>query len=110
VREAKVYPVGGGLVFRIAEIPPRTRQSDGAATPWRGPMHASSTVDLMTVISGELWAHQLDADEPVRLKAGDTFIQRGSMHAWENRGDEPCVFSVVLVSATNNGAPPRPAS
>ncbi len=51
----------------------------------RAGMHQSNTVDLMVIISGELWGYQSDADEGVLLKQGDTFIQRGT----ESRLGEP---------------------
>ena len=99
------WPVPGGLVFRMAEIPPLSSLTpEQAKTLSReGGMHESDSVDLMVVISGEIWGYQSDAEEGVLLKAGDTFIQRGTLHAWENRGDKPCLFAVVLVGAT-----PRP--
>jgi hypothetical protein len=99
------WPVAGGLVFRIAEIPPLSSLSpeQAKALSREGGMHESDSVDLMAVISGEIWGYQSDAEEGVLLKAGDTFIQRGTLHAWENRGTEPCIFSVVLVGATPRG-------
>ena len=103
------WPDPTGLVFRVAEVPPRSRREAGQEDSWRAGWHASSTIDLMTVISGEIWAYQSHESEAVLLKAGDTFIQRGTMHAWENRGEVPCLFSVVLVGATNGGAPARTA-
>ena len=101
------WPDPTGLVFRVAEMPPKTRVEAGQEDSWHPHWHASSTVDLMTVISGEVWAYQSHEDEGIVLKPGDTFIQRGTMHAWENKGDVPCLFSVVLVDATNKGAPVR---
>ena len=38
-------------------------------------------------------------DEMVHLKAGDVFVQRGTIHNWVNRGTEPCVIAFTLVSA-----------
>lgn len=101
------WPEPTGLVFRVAEIPPRSRREPGEEDVWRKGWHASSTLDLITIISGELCAHQSHSSDEVVLKAGDTVIQRGTMHAWENRGDVPCLFSVVLIGATNQGAPVR---
>ena len=49
------------------------------------------------VISGEIWL-ELD-DGEVHLKPGDCVVQRGSMHAWRNRSDKPCVMSFVLIEA-----------
>jgi oxalate decarboxylase/phosphoglucose isomerase-like protein (cupin superfamily) len=35
----------------------------------------------------------------VHLKAGDVFVQRGTIHNWINRGTAPCVIAVVLIAA-----------
>jgi hypothetical protein len=94
------WPAKGGLVFRLAEIPPMTSVNARDAVR-AGPalMHKSDTVDLMVIISGEIWGLQNDTEEALLLKQGDTLIQRGTMHAWENRSNEPCVYAVVLVGA-----------
>jgi len=47
------------------------------------------------VLSGEIYA-LLDEGE-VRLEAGDVLVQRGTNHAWSNRGDRPCRIAFVLV-------------
>jgi len=38
-------------------------------------------------------------DSEVHLKAGDVLIQRGTNHAWSNRGTETCIIAFVLVDA-----------
>ena len=48
-------------------------------------------------MSGEI-DMQLD-DTDVHLKAGDVLVQRGTVHNWVNRGDEPCIMAFVLVDA-----------
>ena len=40
----------------------------------------------------------VDEDE-VHLTAGDVVIQRGTNHAWANRGNEPCRIAFVLIDA-----------
>jgi hypothetical protein len=72
------------------EIPPSSTIKSGDG---RAAMHKSDG-DLMVIISGEIWGYQSDADEGVLLRPGDTFSQRGTMHAWENRGTVPCLFAV----------------
>jgi hypothetical protein len=99
-RSVEMWPTPGGLVFRLAEIPPLSTIKSGDG---RAAMHRSDTVDLMVIISGEIWGYQSDAHEGVLLRPGDTFIQRGTMHAWENRGEVPCLFAVVLVGARTPG-------
>ena len=38
-------------------------------------------------------------DTTVHLKAGDTMVQRGTIHNWVNRGTAPCVLAVILIAA-----------
>jgi hypothetical protein len=59
-------------------------------------------VDYALVLSGEIWA-LMDEGETL-LRAGDTLVQRGTNHAWSNRGDQPCLVAFILVSATGLGA------
>ncbi|HXZ68517.1 MAG TPA: cupin domain-containing protein, partial [Alphaproteobacteria bacterium] len=40
----------------------------------------------------------LDADE-VEVKPGDVVVQRGTNHAWVNKGPEPALYLAVLVDA-----------
>ena len=41
----------------------------------------------------------LDDIRYVTLRAGDVLIQRGTDHAWANRGTVPCRLAVVLIDA-----------
>ncbi len=76
-----------GTVFRVIEygpgITPRT--------------HRTESIDYAVVISGEI-DMRLD-DSEVHLKAGDVLVQRGTIHAWINRGSVPCVVAFVLIGA-----------
>ena len=60
-------------------------------------MHRTRSVDYLVVMSGEI-DMLLDEGE-VHLKAGDVMVQRGTIHNWINRGTEPCVLAVILISA-----------
>lgn len=61
-------------------------------------MHITDTIDIVTVISGEIY---ICLDEGERhMKQGDTIVIRGVKHAWSNRSDEVCVIGAVHVSAT----------
>jgi len=60
-------------------------------------MHQTDSVDIITILSGECVV-VLEEAETV-LRAGDTFIQRGTKHAWRVTGDEPCVHSTLMVGA-----------
>ncbi len=63
-------------------------------------MHKTPTIDFGVVLSGEIWL-ELD-DSELHLKPGDCVVQRGTMHAWRNRTDRPCVMSFVLIEAGSN--------
>jgi len=105
-------PPPGGSVCRVVTFPPdqsfrgkvtqrdveaffRSMGSPGASTyapdaphPY---MQKTRTLDFCLVIEGEITL-VLDTEE-VRLKAGDTVVQRGANHAWSNRSDQPCVVA-----------------
>lgn len=60
-------------------------------------LHRTETLDYVSVLAGEV---DMDLDDStVKLKAGDVVIQRGTDHAWVNRGTVPARISVVLVDA-----------
>ena len=54
-------------------------------------MQKTRTLDFCLVLEGEITL-VLDTDE-VRLKAGDTVVQRGTNHAWSNCSAKPCVIA-----------------
>jgi hypothetical protein len=64
----------------------------GAAHPL---MHRTATVDYGIVIEGEIYL-VLDRSETL-LRAGDVVIQRGTNHAWDNRGSTICRMAFVLI-------------
>lgn len=90
--DAALEPVGtelkDGTVFRIMKLDP-------GVAPRR---HRTNSVDYLVVLSGSV-SMELDNDEVVELKAGDVLVQRGTVHNWVNKGTEPCIMAVVLVSA-----------
>lgn len=57
--------------------------------------HQTYSIDIVTLISGELVA-LMDTGEKV-LRPGDTLVQRGTSHAWSNRGTVPAVFTLTMV-------------
>lgn len=118
-----LHPPTNGSVFRCVEFGPEDPEVmaklDGKAAfaemgaganivenarhPW---MHRTNSVDYAMVISGEIWMLMDDESDDVHLKAGDVVIQRGTNHAWANRGTEPCVIMFVLVDGvTRRDAP-----
>lgn len=63
----------------------------------RTDIHATRTLDYAVVLAGEITLI-LDESE-VTLKPFDTVVQRGTSHAWENRGSEPALIASVLLDA-----------
>jgi quercetin dioxygenase-like cupin family protein len=80
-------PPPNGTRFTVNDIPPgRT-----------GPMHRTETIDYVLVLSGEV---DMETDDStITLKAGDVLVQRGTNHAWINRGTEPARVAFILIDA-----------
>src|SRR6202000_2084717 len=60
-------------------------------------MHKSKTTDYIILLAGEITL-MLD-DGEVDLKPLDCVVQRGTNHAWVNRGTEDALLMAVLVDA-----------
>ncbi len=60
-------------------------------------MHKTKTVDYIILLEGEITL-LLDEDE-VDLKQFDVVIQRGTNHAWINKGTKPALLVAVLIDA-----------
>jgi quercetin dioxygenase-like cupin family protein len=60
----------------------------------RPPLHRTDTLDYVICIAGEM-GMLLDDGVEVFMKAGDIMIQRGTAHAWFNRGSEPARIAFV---------------
>ena len=80
-------PPENGTRFTINDIPP--------GRP--GLMHRTETLDYAIVLAGEV--EMVMDDSSVMLKAGDVVIQRGTNHAWVNKGSEPARIAFVLIDA-----------
>ena len=76
----------------FAEMGAAANIVEGARHPF---MHRTDSVDYAVILSGEI-IMLLDEDE-VHLSAGDVVVQRGTNHAWSNRGTEPCVIAFILI-------------
>ena len=79
------------LVAGPAPPRPGTRYANRGAA-----LHATDTMDWCVLLSGELWL-ELEDGSQTRLRPGDCVVQRGTRHAWYNRGAEPAVMLVVLL-------------
>jgi quercetin dioxygenase-like cupin family protein len=84
-------PPANGTRFTINDIPP--------GRP--GLMHRTETLDYAIVLAGEV--DMVMDDSTVTLKTGDVVIQRGTNHAWVNRGPAPARIAFVLLDATPLG-------
>jgi quercetin dioxygenase-like cupin family protein len=80
-------PPANGSRFIVMEFQP------GIASE----MHRTETIDYIAVLSGEI-EMEMD-DSTVKLRAGDVMVQRGTHHAWINRGKEPARLAIVLLDA-----------
>lgn len=80
-------PPVNGTRFTINEIVP------GATAT----THRTESLDYVIVLSGKV---EMDLDDStVKLSAGDVLIQRGTNHAWVNRGTETARVAFVLIDA-----------
>lgn len=61
-------------------------------------LHVTDSIDLGVVLSGEIVLELSDGAEVV-LRAGDAFVQNGTLHCWHNRGYLPAVVAVLAVGA-----------
>jgi quercetin dioxygenase-like cupin family protein len=60
-------------------------------------MHRTDTLDVITVLRGEIYCI-LDDDE-ILLKPFDTVVFQGVNHGWSNRGTEPCLALGCMIDA-----------
>jgi mannose-6-phosphate isomerase-like protein (cupin superfamily) len=65
-------------------------------------MHTTDTVDYAICLEGEL-VLTLDNEEEVTLRPGTCVVQRGTRHAWANRGDRPALMCYVQLGAVRAG-------
>lgn len=86
-REITATTRDGGTVFRVIEFAPGVAPRN----------HRTDSIDYAVVLSGRI-DMRLD-DQMVTLGAGDVLVQRGTVHDWINRYDEPCVIAFVLIDA-----------
>ena len=101
-----------GSLFRICEFPPMSsvtgdwnasfaamgqdlNGSDEHASDTG--YHSTDSIDYIVMLDGEITC--MFEDGEVVLRPGDCFVQRGTKHAWENRGTVPARFTSILVGA-----------
>jgi mannose-6-phosphate isomerase-like protein (cupin superfamily) len=102
-----VFPPPGGFRLVHLTMPVATGAAgDGGSAELSAELdrdeagfHTTDTTDMGVVISGEIVMMLDDGAETV-LRAGDTFVQSGTRHAWRNVGQVP-VSLVVAVAGAN---------
>lgn len=109
VPESYEFEPAQGAVFRRVVIPPdevvmaslARGEKWGKNSPYRTTgddygLHATDTLDLVTVVSGRVDLRLPDGSQE-RLAPGDTVVQQGAEHAWRNPGPGPLALSVVMI-------------
>jgi quercetin dioxygenase-like cupin family protein len=80
-------PPPNGTRFTVNEFIPGAKAT----------MHRTESIDYVIIISGTI---DMDLDDStVTMKAGDIMVQRGTNHAWVNRGTESAFVAFVLIDA-----------
>jgi mannose-6-phosphate isomerase-like protein (cupin superfamily) len=112
------FPQPGGFRFAIVTLPPDTatmpEDLDMAAAlaefseklpglaevmePDNPGMHATDTVDVVLIVSGQATLDLGDGAE-VTLETGDYVVQHGSRHAWRNLTSQPCTIASAIFGA-----------
>ncbi|MFS4108558.1 MULTISPECIES: cupin domain-containing protein [unclassified Streptomyces] len=111
--EVVLEPPADGLVVRLATFPPdswvnaeeygasiATLHGEDADAGDEGivGLHVTDTVDVVTVVTGELYC-VLETGETL-LRPGDTVVNRGNKHAWSNRTDTPATVVATMFRGT----------
>jgi mannose-6-phosphate isomerase-like protein (cupin superfamily) len=86
-----VPPPTQGTRIRINEFLPGHLDDRGLQSP----VHRTESIDYGIVLEGEITLILDDGE--VTARAGDIVIQRGTDHAWANRGDAIARVAFVLV-------------
>jgi mannose-6-phosphate isomerase-like protein (cupin superfamily) len=90
-RTLAVPPPKRGTKIRINEFSPGHLDERGLQSP----IHRTASIDYGIVLEGEI--HLVLDGEAAALRPGDVVVQRGTEHAWENRGAEPAQMLFILV-------------
>ena len=114
------FPPKGGYRFMIMTIPPHDSvkiEGDKRALVAEGRaglpgliehmekngngMHTTDTIDFEYILSGEVDLI-LDDGQKQTLRPGDTVVQNGTRHAWQNHGTVPCQLVVFVLGVERN--------
>jgi len=93
--EASAEEQEAAAAFGFAAVQAEHARVDTSRHPM---MHKTKSVDYIILIKGEIDL-LVDEGEAKSLKPGDVVIQRGTNHAWVNKGTEPALLVAVLADA-----------
>lgn len=96
--ESVAVPKDLDLQLVLAELEEKLPGLAAYMEPDNPGMHTTNTIDFGYVLSGEVWL-ELDDGKEVHLRAGDTFVQNGTRHAWHNKHTEPCRVVGCIIGA-----------
>jgi hypothetical protein len=94
------FPVPGGFRFWLFTLP----ANSAAPLASSGTAYAD-TIEWVIVLDGEI-EHVLPDGRSFLLKPGDSIVQIGAKHRWENNSNAPCRMAVAAVGAA--AATPSP--
>jgi mannose-6-phosphate isomerase-like protein (cupin superfamily) len=114
VGKVSLYPPKTGFAFRVCTFPPDSEYDKEASykeslvalqggDTFLGDsnipgMHVHDTLDIVTVVSGEL--HIVLETGETRLRQGDSVVLRGVVHSWSNKTDKPVVLTSLQMGAS----------
>jgi Cupin domain len=78
----------------------------GVMEPDHPGMHTTDTIDYAFCADGEMWL-ELDDGQEVHLTPGSCVVQRGTRHAWRNRGDKTATMIFVQIGAERDSSAGR---
>jgi len=91
-------PADVDVAAALADLEERLPGLAGHMEPDEPGMHTTDTIDYEVVLSGEV-VLELDDGVETTLRPGDTVVQNGTRHRWQNRGSQPAVIAVTLIGA-----------
>jgi len=84
-----IVPTHGSSLSTL-EFPPNTRL----------PLHRTSSIDYIILISGEITVILDDGVELTIKEPGSIIVQRGTFHGWVNKGTEWARYIAVVLNAS----------
>lgn len=110
--ELEFAPPPSGITIRLVTFPPDSEVNQeaygasidalhgaalNAGNEQAVGMHGMTTVDIDTVIQGELYCI-FESGEEVLLRQGDSIVNRGTVHGWSNRTNAPTTVVATILA------------